>query len=167
MSIVNSNEKVSEIEKERVQNTDNIIRSEGLDAKIIWHDVEGRSTRDAKKSLGVEAEDIAKSIVFIDNDNEAHMVVILGNRRVDVRKLKDIIGKSVRIAKPDEVLEETGIEVGGVNPISTKPIDILIDKSLLDKEYVHTSAGCSYATLLINTKDLIEYTNGEIVEVAE
>ncbi len=167
MSIVKSNGRASEIEKERVQMTGEIIRRENLDAKIIWHDVEGRTTADARASLGVDASDIAKSILFIDNDNAPHMIVILGHKRIDVRKLKGVVGKSVRIAKPDEVLEYTGIEVGGVNPISCKPVSIYLDKSIMEKEYVHTSAGCSYATLLINTKDLIKYTEGEIVEVSE
>lgn len=167
MSVIEMNDKVSERDKERVATTERIVAEAGLDAKIIWHDVEGATSADAKASLGVQMSDIAKSLLFIAKDGSPHMVVILGDRRVDTKKLKEFVGKKVRIAKPEEVLEHTGFQVGGVSPIGTTDIPIYLDKSLDEKEYVHSSAGCSHATLYIKTKDLIDYTKGNIVDVAE
>ena len=166
MSVVENNENVSESDKERVARTQDIIDECGLDARVIWHDVRGARSSEAKASLGVDMSDIAKSVLFVAKDGSPHMVIILGHRRVDTKKLKDVIGKKVRIAKPDEVLRHTGFEVGGVSPIGCKDVPIYLDKSLLDKEYVHSSAGCPYATLLIKTKDLIEHTKGRLVDVA-
>lgn len=167
MSVVETNENISDADKKRVARTQKLIDEHRLDAKIIWHDVRGATTADARASLGVDASDIAKSILFIAKDGSPHMVIILGHRHIDTDNLKKIVGQKVRIAKPDEVLRHTGMEVGGVNPLGCDNVPKYLDKSLLDKEYVHSSAGSSYATLKIKTKDLIEYTKGKIVEVAE
>jgi len=167
MAVVETNENVTEADKKRVARTQRIIDEHGLDAKVIWHDVRGATTADARASLGVDASDIAKSILFIAKDGSPHMVIILGHKRVDTNKLKKLIGQKVRIAKPDEVLKHTGTEVGGVTPLGCDHVPKYIDKSLFEKEYVHSSAGSSYATLKIKTKDLIDYTKGNIVDVAE
>jgi len=167
MDVVKNNPKVSQADKERVDKTQKIVEETGLDAKIIWHDVRGATTADARASLGVDASDIAKSILFIAKDGSPYMVIILGHRRVDTKKLKKIVGQEIRIAKPDEVLRHTCTEVGGVSPLGCDHIHKYLDKSLLEKEYVHSSAGSSYATLLIKTKDLIQYTKGAIVDVSE
>ena len=167
MSIVQTNENVSDKDKQRVAKTQKIVEDNGLNAKIIWHDVKGATSADATASLGVQISDIAKSILFIAKDSSPHMVIILGDRRVDVRKLKLIIGQKLRIAKTEEVLQHTGTEVGGVTPLGCDHIPKYIDQSLLKKERVHSSAGCSYATLLIKTKDLIDFTKGKLVDVAE
>lgn len=167
MSIVENNENVSDEDRMRVEHTKRILEESKLDAKIIWHDVRGATTADARASLGVDASEIAKSILFIAKDGSPHMVVILGHKRVDTKKLKNLIGQNVRIAKPDEVLQHTGMKVGGVSPLGCDSVPKYIDKSILEKEYVHSSAGCSYATLLINTRDLIDYTKGKMVDVSE
>lgn len=167
MVVTERNENITGIDKERVARTQKIIDEHNLDAKIIWHDVRGATTADARASLGVDAADIAKSILFIAKDSSPHMVIILGDRRVDTNKLKKIVGKKIRIARPDEVSKHTNTEVGGVTPLGCDHVPKYIDKSLFEKEYVHASAGSSYATLLIKTKDLINYTKGKIVDVAE
>jgi prolyl-tRNA editing enzyme YbaK/EbsC (Cys-tRNA(Pro) deacylase) len=167
MSIVESGEHASEEDKQRVARTQAVIDRLGIDAKVIWHDVRGATTADAYASLGVTAADIAKSILFVAKDGSPHMVIIAGDRRVDTKKLKRIVGKEVRIAKADEVLKHTGNEVGGVSPLGCEAVPKYLDRSLLAKEWMHASAGSAYATLLIRTKDLIERTGGNVVDVSE
>jgi prolyl-tRNA editing enzyme YbaK/EbsC (Cys-tRNA(Pro) deacylase) len=167
MSIVESGEHASEADRQRVARTQDVIDGLGIDAKVIWHDVRGATTADAYASLGVTAADIAKSILFIAKDGGAHMVIIAGDRRVDAKKLKRIVGKEVRIARPDEVLQHTGNEVGGVSPLGCEAVPKYLDRSLLEKERVHASAGSAYATLLIRTKDLVACAGGNVVDLAE
>jgi prolyl-tRNA editing enzyme YbaK/EbsC (Cys-tRNA(Pro) deacylase) len=159
--------KMLEKDKEQVLCTRKIIDEYGLDAEIIYHDTRNATTAEACASLGVDASDIAKSILFIAKDGSPHLVVILGHKRVSIEKLKKILGQDVRIAKPDEVIKHTGTEVGAVTPIGCKNVTKHIDKTLLEKEYVYASAGSQFATLKIRTKDLIEYTKGNLVDVAE
>jgi len=167
MSIVESGEHASETDKRRVARTQSIVDGLGIDAKVIWHDVRGATTADAYASLGVTAADIAKSILFVAKDGSAHMVVIAGDRRVDAKKLKRIVGKEVRIAKPDEVLRHTGTEVGGVSPLGCDAVPKYVDRSVLAKEWMHASAGSAYATLKIRTANLVKQAGGNVVDVAE
>ncbi|MCX6820625.1 MAG: YbaK/EbsC family protein [Candidatus Aenigmarchaeota archaeon] len=167
MSIVESNDGVSEADKRRVTRTQSIVDGLGIDARVIWHDVRGATTADAYASLGVTAGDIAKSILFIAKDGSAHMVIIAGDRRVDTKKLKKLVGREVRIARPEEVLLHTGTEVGGVSPLGCDAVPKYVDRSVLAKEWMHASAGSAYATLKIRTKDLIACTRGNVVDVAE
>ena len=167
MGIIDEKKEIKKEDKKRVTNTEKIIKEQNLDAKVIWHDVKGATSADARASLGVDMSDIAKSIVFIKKDGSPVMVIILGHKHVDDKKLKALVGQKVRIAKPDQVLEHTGFEVGGVTPIGCKEIPIYIDKSILSKPYVHTSAGCSYATLYIKTEDLINFAGRNIEDLAK
>lgn len=167
MSIVENGKHAPEADRRRVARTQSIIDRLGIDAKVVWHDVRGATTADAYASLGVTAADIAKSILFVAKDGSPHMVIIAGDRRVDTKKLKRIVGKEVRIAKADEVLKHTGNEVGGVSPLGCEAVPKYLDRSLLEKEWMHASAGSAYATLKIRTKNLIERTGGNVVDVAE
>lgn len=167
MSITDSSSHASEADRQRVARTQSIIGGLGIDAKIIWHDVRGATTADAYASLGVTAADIAKSILFVAKDGSPHMVIIAGDRHVDSKKLKKIVGRDVRIARPDEVLKHTGTEVGGVSPLGCDAVQKYVDRSVLAKEWMHASAGSAYATLKIRTADLVKHVGGNVVDVAE
>lgn len=144
-----------------------IIEKENLEAEIIWHEKRGASTSEAQKSLGVTAADIAKSLVFVKKDGSPVMVIIMGDRRVDTKKLKNIVESKVRIAKPDEVLRFTDHPVGGVTPLGCKEIEKLVDKSVLKKKLVFSSAGSPYASLKISVEELLKTTEGKVVDVSE
>jgi prolyl-tRNA editing enzyme YbaK/EbsC (Cys-tRNA(Pro) deacylase) len=150
-----------------VKDAEEIIERENLNAEIIWHEKRGASTSEAEQSLGVTAADIAKTILFITKDQKPIMVIIMGDKRVDTNKLKKIIEKKVRIAKPDEVLEHTRHPVGGVTPLSCKDIPKFIDKSVLGMKTVFSSAGSPYASLKIDVDELLKTTKGKIVDVSE
>lgn len=167
MSITDNSSHVSEADRQRVARTQSIVDSLGIDAKVIWHDVRGATTADAYASLGVTAADIAKSILFVAKDGSPRMVIIAGDRRVDAKKLKRIVGSEMRVAKPDEVLQHTGTEVGGVSPLGCDSVPKYVDRSVLAKEWMHASAGSAYATLKIRTADLVKHTGGNVVDVAE
>jgi len=150
-----------------VKEAKEIIERENLNAEIIWHEERGAKTSEAQQSLGVNASDIAKSIIFVTKNQEPVMVIIMGDKRIDTKKLKKIVGKKIRIAKPNEVLKFTGHPVGGVTPLSCKEIPKFIDKSVCEKEIVFSSAGSPYASLKITSEDLLKTTQGKIVDVAE
>lgn len=161
MKLMDENDKIL------VKETKQVIEKENLNAKIIWHEKKGASTSEAQQSLGVTAADIAKTILFITKDNEPIMVIIMGDKRVDTKKLKKIIEKKVRIAKPDEVLRFSGHPVGGVTPLGSKQIPKLVDKSVYQMKTVFSSAGSPYASLKITVDELLETTQGKVVDVAE
>lgn len=121
----------------------------------------------AAAALGVEVGQIAKSLLYKGKDGYL-MVVAAGEVRLDQKKLRQIGGRKVRMARPDEVLEATGYPIGGVCPIDLKtPVRILLDESLARYSVVYSAAGTANSALPVTLTQLQELTGGEMVSLAE
>ncbi len=121
----------------------------------------------AAAALGVEVGQIAKSLLYKGKDGYL-MVVAAGEVRLDQKKLRQVGGRKVRMARPEEVLEATGYPVGGVCPIALKtPIRIFLDESLARYPIVYAAAGTANSALPVNLAQLKELTGGEVVSLAE
>jgi len=73
----------------------------------------GACRQDARRAVG----QIAKTILLL-SDETAIVVVISGDRRVDMKKVRALgYGKRVRLAGPDDVVAHTGFAVGAVSPV--------------------------------------------------
>jgi len=145
---------------------DDFIKKNKIDAELISLDHEVRSVADAVKATGIPAENHAKSILCICSTGEPVVVVILGNSRVDFKKLKEIMGvKDVRLAEPEEVEEILGFEVGGVPPIGFYGVKTIVDPKVLEKDKVACGGGDIKTEMIIKTKDIQEF--GYEVQVAD
>ena len=83
-----------------------------------------------------------KTLVFV-GETEPVLVVLPGDKRVDIEKLKDITKQTnLRMAKPDEVEEITDYKIGGVCPFTTKKDTIkIIDERVFKTEIVNIGSG--------------------------
>jgi len=86
----------------------------GVSHRTREFDESTRNSAPAAKALGCTVAEIAKSVVFA-GDRTA-VVIISGDRRVDITKLVEVMGVELHIARPDEVKERTGFPIGGVPP---------------------------------------------------
>ena len=121
----------------------------------------------AAEALGVEVGQIAKSLLYKGKDGYM-MIVAAGEVRLDQKKLRQVGGRKVRMARPEEVLEATGFPVGGVCPIALKtPVPILLDDSLARYPIVYAAAGTANSALPVTLAQLQELTGGEVVSLAE
>lgn len=139
-----------------------------INKKIVFFDKSTENSLKASITLGVEQGQIAKSILFLV-DGEPLLIVISGDKRVDEKKIKKIrSAKKVRMARPEEVFEITGFEVGGVSPVGHKSkLEVLIDESLKRYNEIYPAAGESNNMFPTNFNELIELTNGIVVNVAK
>jgi len=70
------------------------------------------------------------------------------------------------LATEEEVLNITGYKVGGVPPILD--IKVLIDKRVMNKEYVYGGGGNEHTLLKIKPQDIVKINrNIEIVNIAK
>ena len=119
----------------------------------------------AAKALGVEPARIAKTMAFRLKDRDL-LILSKGDARVDNRKYKDCFGEKLKMLKSDEVLEVTGHPVGGVCPFGLKkPLDIYLDQSLREFDYVFPAGGSPNSAVKITIGQLVELTNGKWVDV--
>jgi len=142
------------------------LKNVGVEYKIFFHG-ETYSAEKASRELGVSLEDIAKTLVFINEKGEPLLVIMPGGYKVNQDKLAKILGfKKLRLATQEEVLKHTGYEAGGVPPVGhLKPIPSIVEESLLSKERVHAGGGAINATLEISPKDIVRILNAKVMSV--
>lgn len=151
-------------EAQRIQD---LLRELGSSAEVLEFPEGTRTVAEAAASIGVDEGQIAKSLVFMCGD-EAVLVVASGRYRVDMNKLRAVLGQPVRQAKPAEVKEKTGLPIGGVSPIGHKhPMRVLLETRLWDYPVVYAAAGTPNTAFATTGDELLALTKGERVDVAE
>jgi prolyl-tRNA editing enzyme YbaK/EbsC (Cys-tRNA(Pro) deacylase) len=143
----------------------------GLGADLVRELPADTSTAEAAaRAVGAPQGSIVKSLVFLA-DGEPILVLVSGDRRADVKRLRTALGLSkrrLRIAQPLEVLEQTGFEVGGVPPVGHEtPLRTLIDRSLSRFTTVWAAAGNAHAVFPIEYERLVAITRGEVMDFSE
>jgi prolyl-tRNA editing enzyme YbaK/EbsC (Cys-tRNA(Pro) deacylase) len=143
----------------------------GLDADQIRELPADTSTAEAAaQAVGAPLGSIVKSLVFLA-DGAPMLVLVSGDQRADVKRLRAQLGLSkrrLRIAQPAEVLEHTGFEVGGVPPVGHEtPLRTLVDRTLNRFETVWAAAGNAHAVFPIAYEQLVTLTGGEVMDLVE
>ncbi len=134
---------------------------------IMEHEQSIATVEKAAATLGVEEKLIAKTLTFNLKDR-CLIVVTRGDARIDNHKFKSTFNKKARMLKPDEVEEITGHPVGGVCPFGLKnPIDIYLDVSLREFDFIYPAAGAANASIKITPEELKQITDGLWVDVCE
>jgi prolyl-tRNA editing enzyme YbaK/EbsC (Cys-tRNA(Pro) deacylase) len=143
----------------------------GLDPDLVRELPADTSTAEAAaEAVDAPVGSIVKSLIFLA-DGAPLLVLVAGDRRADVKRLRAALGLSkrrLRIARPHEVLEQTGFEVGGVAPLGHRaPLRTLIDRSLGRFEHLWAAAGSGHAVFPITYRRLVEITGGEVMDLGE
>jgi prolyl-tRNA editing enzyme YbaK/EbsC (Cys-tRNA(Pro) deacylase) len=143
----------------------------GVDADQVRELPADTSTAEAAaQAVGAPLGSIVKSLIFLA-DGAPMLVLVSGDQRADVRRLRAQLGLSkrrLRIAQPAEVLEHTGFEVGGVPPVGHEnPLRTLVDRTLSRFETVWAAAGNAHAVFPIAYGQLVTLTGGEVMDLVE
>ena len=95
------------------------LTENNIPAEIVHLDVHTPTVPAAAEAIGVVADQIVKTVVFLI-DGQPHAVFANGVRRVDTRKLATRFGvnrKKVKLADGETVLQITGYAPGTVPPV--------------------------------------------------
>jgi len=154
-----------------VQRVRQALAAAGLDPDLVRELPTDTGTAEAAaRAVDAPAGSIVKSLVFLADDNPL-LVLVAGDRRADVKRMRAELGlskKRLRIAQPAEVFELTGFEVGGVPPLGhCRPLRTLVDRSLGRFEIVWAAAGSAHAVFPVRYAQLVDITQGEILDLAE
>jgi Ala-tRNA(Pro) deacylase len=107
-------------------------------------------------ALNVSESETVKSLVLMTKESQMVVLVLPGNQKVEWKKAAAGIGtKKVSFAKPEEVLEKVGCEVGCVPPFGQlTALPIFMDKDLLKQEFVYFNPGVHHKSFKIKSWDL-------------
>ena len=123
-----------------------------------------KTVEQATRETGASPKQVIKSLVII-SEREPLLVIVDGESRVNMKKLEKPFGKC-RFAKPEEVKELTGYEVGGVPPVGV-PLRTVVDPRVLKNDYVIGGGGAVDKLLKIRTQKIVEYQKAEVRDVKD
>ena len=92
-----------------------LLAENGLSDRLHEFDASTATVDLAAQALGVDPDQIAKTLSFYCGDG-AVLVVAAGKRRVDNRKFKDQFGCKAKMLSPEDTERFTGNAPGGVCP---------------------------------------------------
>lgn len=144
---------------------EDFIEANKLSARVFATTRKVHTAEKAALEMGLESDSVAKSIVLVASDGTPVLVILLGRDRVDFTKIKALLGvEDVRLAEPEEVLEITGYEIGGVPPISIYGVRAFIDRRVSRKEEIVCGGGDELHLLRIKVREILENVEGISVE---
>ncbi|MES2937706.1 MAG: YbaK/EbsC family protein [Pseudomonadota bacterium] len=134
----------------------------------VMLDGAARTAQQAADVLGVAVGQIAKSIIFRRKaDDAAVLVITSGDRRVDEKKVRALVGETGR-ADADFVKSRTGFSIGGVSPIAhAQPPVTLIDRELFRFDEIWAAAGHPHGVFRLHPRDLERLTGAPVADVVE
>ena len=117
------------------------------------------------QALGVRESQTIKSLVLKTREGEFAVLVLPGDKRVDWKLIAGQINtKKVEFAKPEEVLQLVGCEVGCVPPFGhITELPIYMDKELLKKDIVYFNPGVHNKSFKVKAWDLKKLCNPKMV----
>lgn len=141
------------------------LKEQAIPAEIVQPGKPTPTVASAAKALGVDNEQIVKSVLFMVDDRP-FLALGCGTRRVDSRKLADrlnIAHGQIKLATPEQVLAVTGYKVGTVPPFGFRAgkIPTYMDPDIFKHEMIYAGGGGNDSLLKIRSADLQRFTNAE------
>lgn len=132
----------------------------------VMLDGAARTAQQAADALGIALGQIAKSIIFRrQSDDAAVLVVTAGDQRVDEKKVAALVGPLGR-ADAAFVKARTGYSIGGVPPIAhAMPSVTLIDQALFRYEEIWAAAGHPHSVFKLGPHDLTRLSGAPVADV--
>jgi len=145
------------------------LQNEGVKARILTFEKHTMTVEDAEKQLGINREKIIKSLLFIDENGVPVLGIVTGDRRISDKKLRKACGaRKLKLARPQDVKNLTGYEVGALPPVGHKrPIRTFIDPKVMTFEKVYGGGGAVNALLEIDPWDIKKINKAEVVDISK
>jgi len=126
------------------------------------------TSEQAARVRGADIRCGVKALVLKTAESKFVLALIAANRRVDLKKLtKHLETKSLKLAKPEDVLKRTNCEVGSVHPFGIiHKLPTYIDPSVQENEYVEFNIGVHTKSIRMKSKDLIKIIKPKILEIS-
>ncbi len=144
------------------------IRQQGIEAELLLLDKKTPTVEAAADAIGVSADQIGKSIVFLA-DGQPILVVANGTTRLGYKLLADYLGisrRKLKLANGSQVLLITGYPVGTVPPFGHKTrIRTIIETQVMTEDELFTGGGSIQTLLRIKVKELARVTTSEIASL--
>jgi len=126
-------------------------------------------TEDASKVTGIPLHKITKNIICQTPNREYVLIILPGDRRINLLKTAAVIGVRKIIPVPFEQAEAiSGYPPGGTPSVGHKTkMKVIFDQSLLSEETIFCGGGARDKLLELRTQDVIALNNAIIADICE
>ncbi len=144
-----------------------------LNDNNVWHKFVSKPetvhTADASRETGIDLSRITKNLVCRGNDGEFALLVIPGDRRVNIKKAAEALNTTnVKLLSFAEAESVSGYPPGGTPSIHHKTkMKVVVDKSLLSRETIFCGGGTRDRLLELRTEDIVRLQNALVAEISE
>lgn len=127
-----------------------------------------KTSQEAADIRGTPLHEGAKALVFAADDAMV-LAVVPAHKRVGTRAFKRAFGvKNLRMVKPEELSELTGLPVGAVPPFgSVLDLPTYVDRGLLENDRISFNAGSRSASIIMACRDYIAVEQPTLGDFAE
>ena len=150
------------------QDLQQFISQNQIAAEILLMEEDTPTVPDAARALGVEEDQIIKSLVFLVG-GQPTLVIANGTRKVEVRLVARHFGvgrKRAKLARPGQALEITGYIVGAMPPFGHRTrLRTIVDPDVVAHQEIFGGGGEIDAMLRMTAEELVRVTRAEIVRV--
>lgn len=130
----------------------------GAEYRLVEHEPV-RTSEQAAKVRGSKLSDAAKAMVLKSEEffNKYLMVVIPADRQLNLDKVSSKLNEKFRVATEEEVVQYTGIKVGGVPPFGRLlGMEVYFDKSLYMKDDIVFNCGRKDRSIFTKSASLVQ-----------
>ncbi len=151
--------------KQSVKRVADALADAGIHAEILELSASTRTAEEAAAAIGTTVPRIVKSLVFLADDVPL-LALVSGSNRLDTDRLSQTLGRQISRADAATVRATKRYTIGGVAPLGhTTPIEIVVDRDLLQYDTVWAAAGTPNAVFPIAPDVLVTATGGAVVDL--
>ena len=125
-------------------------------------------TRASAEHLQVDEHAVIKTLVMQDEEKQALLVLMHGDREVSTKQLaRQIDRKTVEPCDPAVAQRHTGYAVGGTSPFGTrKPLPVCLERTVAGLERIYVNGGRRGFLVGLPPAELIRVLSPTLVDAA-
>jgi Ala-tRNA(Pro) deacylase len=134
----------------------------------LYEHKEVYTSQEAARVRGVKLKTGCKSMVLKTKGGNFIVANVAADRRIDLRKLEQVVGSKLSFASKEEVLQVTNCESGSVPPFGNLfGLATFLDKSVLENDFVNFNIGVLTKSVKISREALLKLMNPEVSEFSK
>lgn len=138
------------------------LREKNIPHQVFVHEGQVHSLEQAALERGQRPEQVVRSLLFRLEENEFALVLVAGPLQIPWKALRSHFRRRrLTLASEEEVLTNTGYQVGAVSPFGMKTnIPVLIDNTVFGQEEISLGSGRPGTAILLKSEDLAQALPG-------
>jgi len=144
------------------------LRGRNVEFDVVEYSDQLFTTEAVATAAKLPARLVAKAML-VKVAGDYRIVVVPGNRRVDISALGTLLGGTARFAERSQVATITGVPVGAITPLialARPHIRVIMDKLLMSEMAINISSGRLTCGLNISPEALCAAVDAQIANIS-